>query len=131
LKSLPEKIHLKYDNGCEKQDNYLPLERIQDVDITQNCFLRCWGVKEIKISTAGGDPTVIYGLKDTEGFRNTVLRARDNLVHGGAGTRDDGTGGMISSASPFHKQIPIEEFVEMKQCLLRIEQQIERGLNKL
>ena len=58
-----KKMHLNFDNVLINQDNYLPLERIQDIDINQDCVARVGGVKSIVISTAGGTPIQIYGLK--------------------------------------------------------------------
>ena len=68
-----KKMHLKYDSGCAKQDNYLPLERIQDVDINQNCCERCWGVKSIVISTAGGTPIQVFGLKVSNSWNLIII----------------------------------------------------------
>jgi membrane protein YdbS with pleckstrin-like domain len=128
-----KKMHMKFDNFCEKQDNYLPLERIQDVNISQSCFARYWDVKSITISTAGGSPSYALALKDTEGFRNEVLRRRDALVHskGDGQVMDDGTGGG-NNVKYFanNKDRSEEELREVKQSLLRIEKLIESGLTK-
>jgi membrane protein YdbS with pleckstrin-like domain len=136
-----KKMHLKYDNGCDKQDNYIPLERIQDVDISQNCCFRLCGAKNITIATAGGTPIRIIGLKNTEAFREEVLRRRDVLVHSGGGggggsSLDDGTCDNIVGNNKNNSynvgsglsRRDADELREMKECLLRIEKQVEMGL---
>jgi len=113
---------VKFDNYCDRLDNYISLERIQDIDVSQNFCEKCWGVRSIYIATAGGTPIAVHGLKDTEQFRKEVVLRRDRVVHG-QGVRDDGTGGLHHAAGgnfsiPSSAEI---ELREMKECLLRIE----------
>lgn len=116
------KLHLKFDNYCERVDSFISLERIQDIDVTQNCCDKCFNVKSISIYTAGGTPILIHGLKDTEGFRKEVVFRRDRLVHDGGVIPGDGTSGLF--VEPNISNIPMSatmELREMKECLLRME----------
>ena len=52
-----KRLNYKSDCWCVRTDRMVPLERIQDVNITQNCIARCCDVHNISIQTAGGTET--------------------------------------------------------------------------
>ncbi|KAJ0407430.1 hypothetical protein P43SY_004971 [Pythium insidiosum] len=64
----------------------IPLDRIQDVNIRQDCIQQCFGVKTLDIQTAGsGSPLAEASLiapMDAVMVRDIILERRDALVLG-------------------------------------------------
>ncbi len=135
-----EERTLNYKSDCWffRTDKMVPYDRIQDVNITENCIQRCWGVSDVSIQTAGGGErpeVVIVAPMNPKQLRDVIMAHRDGVVQGQPhARRDDGTG--VTSLSPLlnsnqqtgGKQ---QELVGIHQSLLRIEQLMSEGLNKI
>ena len=131
---------LNYKSDCYfiRVDKKVPYDRIQDVNITENCIQRCFGVHDVSIQTAGGGEkpeVVITAARNPHQLRDVIMSHRDHSVSNQpSGHRDDGTG--VSSMSPLlgdgkdsaGKQ---QELVGIHQSLLRIEKLMSDGLNKM
>jgi len=65
-----------------RTEKLIPLEKITDVGLVQGPIMRCLGLHQISVETAGqssgGQALVrLIGVVDTENFRETVLDQRD------------------------------------------------------
>lgn len=78
------KIRYKSDSYLMNEDKLIPLDRIQDININENCMQRCCCITEIQIQTAGGGniPEVrIIAPKNAQALRDEIMRCRDEFVH--------------------------------------------------
>jgi membrane protein YdbS with pleckstrin-like domain len=71
-----------------RDDKMIPLDRIQDLNITQDCCSRLCGVFSLQIQTAGnsnpkaGAEAHLYAVKEPIAVRNEIMTRRDRLVIG-------------------------------------------------
>jgi uncharacterized membrane protein YdbT with pleckstrin-like domain len=71
-----------------KYDVVVPLDRIQDVTVSQDCLQKCFGVNVISIHTAGGSgfngqpEAVLLAPKHPQEVRDVILAKRDALALG-------------------------------------------------
>lgn len=63
----------------KKQQN-IPLDKLTDVSIHEGPILNALGVVRMQFETAGAAPFILTGVKNSEQFRDLVLRQRDSLV---------------------------------------------------
>ncbi|DAC63835.1 MAG TPA: PH domain-containing protein, partial [Candidatus Thalassarchaeaceae archaeon] len=63
----------------KKQQN-IPLDKLTDVSIHEGPILNAFGVVRMQFETAGAAPFILTGVKNSEQFRDLVLRQRDSLV---------------------------------------------------
>ncbi len=131
-----KRLNYKSDCWLMREDKMVPYDRIQDVNITENCIQRCCGVHDVSIQTAGGGQVpevIIKSPKNPKDLRDQIIAHRDAIVHNqqtSGGGRDDGTG--VSSMSPLIPGNKKEsEMVEIHQTLLRIETLMQQGLAKV
>ena len=78
------RIRYKADSYLVNQDKLIPLDRIQDVNINENCMQRCCGISEIQIQTAGGGKApevIIIAPKNAHQLRDNIMASRDAFVH--------------------------------------------------
>jgi putative membrane protein len=80
------KVHRGILNRMEKT---IPLEKITDLAVYDGPIMRHFGVKGIRVETAGqssgaGALVTVIGIEDTDGFRDMVLNQRDRITE-----RDD------------------------------------------
>ena len=124
------RLHYKYDCCLIKTDKLIPLDRIQDINISSNVFSRCCCVSLVEIQTAGsggnGPEALIIAPKNPERLRELIMTKRDEAAGTGYSSHD-GVGGAIQS--PLNG--PSGELVSIRESLLRIEKHIERGVEKL
>ncbi len=74
-----------------RQEKTIPLEKITDVALLQGPLMRRFGVKKLRIETAGqvsgGFGLVnVVGIEDPEGFRDRILAQRDRISDPDYGT---------------------------------------------
>jgi putative membrane protein len=62
----------------KKQQN-IPLDKLTDVSIHEGPILNAFGVVRMQFETAGAAPFILTGVKDGPGFRDRVLKQRDEL----------------------------------------------------
>lgn len=67
------------------EEKSIPLEKITDLAVYQGPLMRHFGLKGIRVETAGqtGDGAAlvkVIGIEDTDGFRDLVLRQRDRVT---------------------------------------------------
>jgi putative membrane protein len=78
--------HLQFKKGVLfKVEKTIPLENIQDLTFVQNPILNLFGLRVLKIETAGNSTPAGYydmqlvGIDDTEQFKDAVLEQRNIL----------------------------------------------------
>ena len=94
----------------KKQQN-IPLDKLTDVSIHEGPILNALGVVRMQFETAGAAPFILTGVKNSEQFRDLVLRQRDSLV-----SNPLQTGSSISSN---------EVLIEIRDLLKSIDSRIE------
>ncbi len=126
-------VTLSYDLGiCGNSTKSVPLDRIQDISVSQNFCGKITGTTNLSIQTAGsGGPQaeiVVIAPVNATMVRDELTHRRDAMVgHAGeGGTVSDGLGG-TSSRSPLLGG----SHVEMNDTLSRIESLIKEGLQKI
>ncbi len=99
----------------------IPLDRITDLGTVQGPVMRMFGIDAMSIETAGqsagGALLQIAGVKDSQAFRETVLRQRDRVV-GSAETVSQPQAGAAVESDQTTKLL-----TEIRDTLVRIEQQ--------
>ena len=63
----------------KKQQN-IPLDKLTDVSIHEGPILNAFGVVKMQFETAGAAPFILTGVKNSDEFRDLVLKQRDLLV---------------------------------------------------
>ena len=63
----------------KKQQN-IALDKLTDVSISEGPVLKAFGVVKMQFETAGAAPFILTGVKNSDQFRDLVLRQRDSLV---------------------------------------------------
>ncbi len=72
-----------------KSEATIPLDRITDLRLHHGPIMRRYGIRGLRVETAGsGGPNAnaegnLYGIVDTEAFRDAVLNQRDRVTDGG------------------------------------------------
>ena len=94
----------------KKQQN-IPLDKLTDVSIHEGPILNALGVVRMQFETAGAAPFILTGVKNSEQFRDLVLRQRDSLI-----SNPQQTGSSISSN---------EVLIEIRDLLKSIDSRIE------
>jgi putative membrane protein len=72
-----------------RQEKSIPLEKITDVALIEGPVMRIFGVKGLRVETAGqvsGPMGLVnlVGIEDPEGFRDRILEQRDRISDGDA-----------------------------------------------
>jgi putative membrane protein len=116
-----------------REEKAIPLEKITDLAVFQGPVMRHFGLKGIRVETAGqsagpGALVSIIGVEDTDGFRDLVLRQRDRITDSDdepAEVGDSGNGkgrGSIGSADP----ALLAALRDIHDTLQRIEEALRR-----
>ena len=67
-----------------REEKSIPLEKITDLRLFQGPIMRHFGITGLAVETAGqtsaGALATVYGIVDTEGFRDQVLAQRDRIA---------------------------------------------------
>ncbi len=77
--------HIQFRKGVMfKVEKTIPLENIQDLTFIQNPFLNVFGLRILKIETAGnsnpqGSDMQLIGIENMEEFKDMVMSQRDTL----------------------------------------------------
>lgn len=96
--------HLEYRKGLFfKVEKTIPLENIQDLTFVQNPILNYFGLKILKIETAGGSGAggadmKLMGIEDMEVFKKSVLNQREFLKHNNQSSSTDSISNQDSHA---------------------------------
>lgn len=84
--------HLEYRKGLFfKVEKTIPLENIQDLTFVQNPILNYFGLKILKIETAGGSggpngaDMKLIGIEEMEVFKKSVLNQREAIKNNSKG----------------------------------------------
>lgn len=137
LRFEDRRLNYKFDSWIFRGDKMVPYDRIQDVDITENCVQRCFGVHSVTVQTAGSGPpeVIIIAPKNPAALRDQIIAHRDLIIHG-QGTaapttqHDDGTG-KAAVRSPLIAGGGSQELIEISRTLQRIEVLMQSGLTKM
>jgi membrane protein YdbS with pleckstrin-like domain len=131
----------------------VPLDRVQDVSISQGCIQRCFDIKSVNVQTAGGSAdgaaaeVSLLAPKNAEMIRDLILQRRDHFVLGpgasngnrmaaGAGIDDickpnkTAANARTGSGGPSNEQLAVE-VRELKEVVMRIEEHVAAGLKKM
>eukprot|EP01035_Chromulina_nebulosa_P020111 gene20111-26111_t len=114
-------LHYQANCCCSKTDKIIPYDRLQDVNINQNCCHRVFGVADVVIQNAGENIIVVAPL-DEKKLRDLLISKRDSIVHGPGRSGGDGLGGRTGGgASTSYPLLASPETIEIKNSLSRIE----------
>lgn len=106
-----------------KREQTIPLDKITDLGIHQNFFMRRMGVEGITIETAGQSAgamalVMLVGMRDARGFRDTVLDQRDRLAYG------DDSAAAPSTTRASHSTAPAADTSELTEILREIRDEV-------
>lgn len=113
---------LKFKKGIlTRVEKTIPLDRITDLGTVQGPIMRLFDIDAMSIETAGqsagGALLQIAGVKDSQAFRETVLKQRDRVV----GSAESGA--PIRESGVIQADQTTELLTEIRDTLVRIEQQ--------
>ncbi|KAJ2993124.1 hypothetical protein HDV02_002634 [Globomyces sp. JEL0801] len=120
-----KRIHYK-SGWINKEDKYIPLDRVQDINIQRGLFARMMGVANIAIQTAGAGngegraEATLIAPTNPDLVRDLIVMKRDQLVLGGNGMLSGG--GIDSMVQPKSNPIMATDLNEIKNAVLRMEQ---------
>jgi putative membrane protein len=97
-----------------RQEKSIPLEKITDVALLEGPIMRAYGVKGLRVETAGQVSGALglvnlVGIDDPDGFRDRILEQRDRISDGdaevdprlpAAGAPPEGEGSGTMAAAP-------------------------------
>ncbi|KAJ3219792.1 hypothetical protein HDU67_009604 [Dinochytrium kinnereticum] len=112
-------------------DKLIPLDRIQDLAVSQGILARCCGVSNLEVQTAGsgsaGAEAYLIAPKNPKEVRDMIMKKRDALVLGGGG----GGGKPVVEAQPGASPEMLAEVKAIRDVVARIERQVEQGVRAL
>lgn len=128
-----KRITQKYDAICMSSERTVPLDRIQDVNVSRDCCNKLTGTSSISIQTAGGGPQGAAEIKlfaplNCQMVRDQIIFARDNAVQYGG---HDGMGGASSTNVTTPLLGNTNDINTMKESILRIEKLVQVGVTKI
>lgn len=127
LTSRDLKVHRGILNREEKT---IPLEKITDLAVFQGPIMRYFGIKGIRVETAGqtsgmGALVTVIGIEDTDDFRDMVLNQRDRVTD-----RDDAPTSTPAIATASNATTVdgamLQTLQDMRDSLQRIEELMRR-----
>ncbi len=121
-------------------DRVVPLDRIQDLNVSQDWVQNLCGTNVISIQTAGAGggesgqaELTLVGPKNPKEVRSVILSKRDALVLGHSASHVTGGGldsGLLQGGinQPAGMSQMVAQLEELNRTVSRIENQIQRGL---
>ncbi|TMW68346.1 hypothetical protein Poli38472_005814 [Pythium oligandrum] len=120
----------------------IPLDRIQDVNVQQDCIQKCFGVQVIDIQTAGMGGGIepearLIAPQDAAMVRDIIMDRRDALVLGhpnSLASESPGrfkTGKQAAGVDKTENSAIVEELRSIKHSLARLETQVATGVEQL
>lgn len=127
-----------------REEKAIPLEKITDLAVFQGPIMRHFGLKGIRVETAGqsagpGALVSIIGIEETDGFRDLVLGQRDRItdsddgsavVEAGPGSVGDGSarleGTRTSGSRDSTDPVLLAALRDIHDTLRRIEEALRR-----
>ena len=109
-----------------RKESTIPLNRITDLRLHDDPVMRHYGIRGLKVETAGGSGQTdssegdLIGVIDAEEFRNAVLARRQLVIDAEAGRP---VAPAVSSAAPASSDAVL---VEIRDILSRIETRLGR-----
>ena len=111
-----------------RKESTIPLNRITDVRLHDGPVMRHYGLRGLKIETAGmsGESASsegnLVGIVDAEGFRNAVLAQRQRVIDAESGRSQQST---VVQVTPVEDKVSSgETLAEIRDILARIERQL-------
>ena len=110
-----------------RKESTIPLNRITDLRLHDGPLMRHYGLRGLKVETAGGggqnasSEGNLIGVIDAEGFRNAVLAQRQRVIEAETGQAPTAA----VAAAPSN-----DTLVEIRDILARIESHLARGDNR-
>ena len=114
-----------------RKESTIPLNRITDVRLHDGPVMRHYGLRGLKIETAGASGQNsssegnLIGVIDAEGFRNAVLSQRQRVIDAESGARAP-----VATASPSAGVSSDALLSEIRDILARIESKLAPGDNE-
>lgn len=110
-----------------RSTKFVPLDRIQDVNVSENWLQRMFKIKSIEIQTAGsGHPhrpeLRLLAPANAASVRDVIMERRDQLVIGSGGSVDH---------KATHSDGLSTEVRDLKATMVRIEGLLQTGLQRL
>ena len=114
------------------------MDRIQDIEIQQGCCGRCYKVYNLSIQTAGnqqGPEATLTAPKDVFQVRDKIMYLREVSVLGPSQTSipNRSSSKQPESMDPMTLANSglLNEILLLKETVLKIEKQIDKGLSKI
>lgn len=140
-----KRLNYKNDYWLQSNDKMVPLDRIQDVNIEQDCVERLCGISNVTIQTAAGGkkPEItLIAPRDPQAVRDSIIMIRDNYVQKYIPPEEDGglggTGLSLSSVRSAgigdgseDSLLSPEDLAAVNSTLARVQSIVEKGLLKL
>jgi len=105
------------------EEKTIPLEKITDLALFQGPLMRFFGIKGIRVETAGqsgaGALVRVLGIDDVDSFRDAVLEQRDRI------SESDEDASPVTAAAAADGTIEI--LTDIRDSLLRIEKRLDRN----
>ena len=114
-----------------RKESTIPLNRITDVRLHDGPVMRHYGLRGLKIETAGASGQDsssegnLIGVFDAEGFRNDVLAQRQRVIDAESGAR-----ATVATAPPSAGVSSDALLSEIRDMLARIESKLAPGDNE-
>mmetsp|Transcript_9719 Transcript_9719/g.21388 ORF Transcript_9719/g.21388 Transcript_9719/m.21388 type:complete len:96 (-) Transcript_9719:234-521(-) len=86
----------------ERIEKTIPLDRIQDLAVSQGCIEKCFDIWNLKVETAGGGGPEssaelnLSGISNHVEFKQKVIELRDSYTEG---NRSDGLGSQVNNGA--------------------------------
>jgi membrane protein YdbS with pleckstrin-like domain len=111
-----------------KSDQWIPLDRIQDVTITRPWLCGCIKVANVQIQTAGGggndgdkSAATLVAPKNVEEVRSVIINKRDRLVLGG---QSGGVSGHVSHQPGAGPEM-VQALVHLTETIQKLDKRLE------
>lgn len=119
-----------------KSTRFIPLDRIQDVNVQESIVQRHYGIKGVEIQTAGVgvgrmSEAYLFAPKDASAVREAILSRRDQLMFNRNNANKYHAVEVKSAQLSGYDSAVVRELRELKESVLRIEAQIGESVKKL
>jgi len=113
-----------------REEKSIPLEKITDLRVFQGPVMRHFGVTGLAVETAGqtsaGALATVYGIVDTEAFRDRVLEQRDRIADTDDAAATAGSDRPVAAVGPDQAEV-MALLADIRDILQRIESKTGRS----
>ena len=80
LAITPKVLHLSYFDMFQRSNQFIGLERVEDISVDSDLCMNLWGTDRLTINVVGSAPIEIYGISNPERVREQILMRQDKLT---------------------------------------------------